>query len=242
MQATQQTLLRPAGKERWQIEDRFADKKKYLMPLLEQLGLVDEVMSEKKSYDYVILLGFIYKRHLVELHYLSKLVQVGISFKNIVLLGSDRPLDPVVEPINDILNPDVTLMPLRSGWKQSPTVSLKTEMDMMKLMFDQFDLPTMVRILPTTFINTPMQRAENGTLRRANTADTIKTWLSTTPTPGNCLFISLQPFIGYQDAVIRTLVPSSFCVETIGGTSEETMSVYLDTLTRWLYQELQLRK
>jgi hypothetical protein len=85
-----------------------------------------------------------------------------------------------------------------------------------------------------------MQQAQNGTLRRPNTQDTIDEWLrSYNPQPGSILALSNQPYIGYQDAVLRKALPKTFDVETVGNAcSNNTKStVIIDSLARWIYNE-----
>ena len=77
---------------------------------------------------------------------------------------------------------------------------------------------------------------------KASTADTFIDWLKQNPESGSCLVISNNPYIGYQDLVARTFLPSDFKIETVGSQgSGEKVSVYLDNLARWLYQEKQRR-
>jgi hypothetical protein len=77
-------------------------------------------------------------------------------------------------------------------------------------------------------------------MRRATTGDTIIDWLATSPAHGDCLFISNQPYVGYQDSVMRTYIPHSFgSLETCGPQASNTTrnSDILDDLARFLYQE-----
>ena len=40
VQATQKAWLRPAGKERWEMTETFADKRSIILPILSTLGLI----------------------------------------------------------------------------------------------------------------------------------------------------------------------------------------------------------
>ena len=80
----------------------------------------------------------------------------------------------------------------------------------------------------------------NGILKRPTTPDTVLDWLKIKPHPGLCLAISNQPYVLYQDSVLKTVLPPSFTVETIGEKMDETsynVSLLLDNLARFLYQE-----
>ena len=61
------------------------------------------------------------------------------------------------------------------------------------------------------------------------------------PDPGSILAISDQPHCLYQHEVIKTYVPSTFNVETVGNGAAENTSValILDALARAIYQKHQ---
>src|ERR1700760_5092345 len=54
---TQEKWLRTVNKERWEAEDPYAARKQELMPLFQQLGLVDEIKPIQREYDYVLVMG-----------------------------------------------------------------------------------------------------------------------------------------------------------------------------------------
>ena len=78
--------------------------------------------------------------------------------------------------------------------------------------------------------------------RRPNTADTIKLWMHANPEPGLSLIISSQPYVHYQDAVLRAYLPAEFTLEVVGKKARSVVSdgKHLDNLARWLYQEEKL--
>ena len=102
-------------------------------------------------------------------------------------------------------------------------------------------------------IDSPKHRRINGEMKRPNTKNTICQWLATGPQPGSCLVISTQPFIGYQEAIFKYILPSEFEIEAIGpGTNNRypnadldldnhntpfPLSVYLDNFAKWLLYE-----
>ena len=93
-----------------------------------------------------------------------------------------------------------------------------------------------MRTLPITFIDATVPA---GKPPRPNTADTIDAWLAGSPKPGSCLFVSNQPYAGYQKSVVDTIMSKGFSVEIIGPAAAENLEVakYLDTIARWMYQE-----
>jgi hypothetical protein len=237
VQTTQKNFLRPAGKERWEMEDIFAKHSKGVFPMLKKLGLVERVIPSAAQYDYGLLLGATHKRMLARLHALGELWKQGVRFKHLVLLGSERPLDPTIESHALLMHPESSTL-VRAEWQPSTDIIVKTEMDALKLAYDQVDIPSDMRAVEVIVCNTPMIQNPDGTTRRANTGDTINTWLATNPKPGSCLCISSQPYVGYQDAVVRVYMPTSFSIDTVGNEAQETnIAVYLDSLARWLYNE-----
>lgn len=237
---TQKKWLRPAGLERFQVSDVRADKSEIFMPLLAKIGLVDEVYPSQTSYDYCLILGATVSTVRIRIAYAVKLWNEGIRFKNLVFLSGARTLDPVLEKASVLCDTQQKVLPIRSDWKWNEQQTPVTETDMMKLVYDQAELPDSFRTIPLTVVDAPQQMGVNGVMRRPNTGDTIVAWLANNPTPGTCLVMSTQPFVGYQDTVVRTELPSTFLVETVGrGDDEDSGSVlvYLDSLARWLYQE-----
>ena len=85
-----------------------------------------------------------------------------------------------------------------------------------------------------------MKVGKTGLAIRPNTGDTIIAWLKHNPKPGEILAISSQPYVQYQDAVLKTLIPHGFSTETIGPATvgdSEAIAVNLDNVARILYQE-----
>jgi hypothetical protein len=224
VQATQAAWLRPADKERWQVlEDKYKDRKNELIPLLKNAQLVDEIVPAQKQYDYLIIMGALYERARKRTEYAVNLWDQGIRFKEIIVLGSERKLDPQQEPASSF-----------AGTDQVPT----TEYEMLKWVFNTIQIPTEMRQTKTTFINSPNTIDEKtGKVKRATTADSIATWLATQPTPGSCLVISNQPYIGYQDAVAKKYLPKTFSIQTCGEAldEEDRMLEILDALARWIF-------
>jgi hypothetical protein len=236
--ATQKAWLRPAGKERWEMEMSFEDKRSQLIPLFEQLGFVCEVVPRYDHYDYVLVLGALAERVRTRLAYLKHLWENGVKFDSIVFLGGSRPLQPDLESSEILLNRYHAELPASSTW-QFDGVLPTTELEMMRFIFEQADLPDQWKTLPLVWVDAPMIQTPEGKLRRPNTEDTIKTWLKQQPKPGRCLVISNQPYVYYQDAVVRTHLSGDFTIDSVGKSAEAgyAVSLYLDTIARTLYQE-----
>ena len=244
VEQTQKSWLRPAGVERFQMSDAHASRLEELRPLFKSLGLVDTVYPTHKQYDYALVHGanLIATRGRIAL--LAKLWLNGVRFNKLVFLTGARTLDAKQEPVAALEDRTQTILPIRSDWHYDQTMVYKTETDMTNLVYDQAQLPAELRAVPVLFVDAPQTVAADGTIKRPTTVDTLVTWLKDKPAPVMCLFISNQPFVGYQDSITRTVLPATFMIETVGfaiPAPYESVSLYLDSLARWLYQEQQRR-
>jgi len=234
VKATQKAWIIPNGVEYWHLQETITDRDT-IIELLNNLGCVRQIVPRNKQYDYAIVLGSILQGVRSRLAFLLDQWNQGMRFKTLVFLGSERLLYPEIESPQLLLNPeDQHYSFTDSAWEFSGMLP-KSEFDMIKLVFDQTALPSGLEKVAVAFINTP----NNSLTRRPNTIDTIKQWLNFLPVPGSCTFISNQPFIGYQDAAIESILPAQFSSETIGPTADPNLIIagYLDAIARWIYQE-----
>lgn len=236
-------FARKKGVERWQVQDNLSpiDKNRVLAQF-ETLGFFDAITPKKSSYDYFVVLGASIKNVRTRLAYLKKLWVDGIRAKRIVFLTGARRLEPFEGPeqLNDRTQ---TTLPIKASW-QPPAKHPEFETDLMRELWLQAELPTELAALPLDVINTPEQKWPDGSTHRPNTGDTAVAWLATKPTPGSCLCISVQPYVGYQGAVMRRLMPAPFTIETVGAAVQiaerqdpRSVSVLVDTLLRQLLFE-----
>lgn len=218
---TQRAWLRPAGKERWELDEIAPEKTEHLKAIFAKLGLVPEIKPTAQKYEYALLMGARLASTQKRVNYLLNLWQQGILFNSIVVLTGERPLDPAAEAIE-----------MANGGKAT------TECSMSQAVFAHLKAPEAFKNIPVTFVSVPMITTPDGKVRRPTTGDTVKEWLKANPVPGNCLVLSNQPFVGYQDSVVKTLLPKSFTIESAGCGADNTHNAeVLDTLARWLYQE-----
>lgn len=224
VEQTQKAWLRPADKERWEAESPHESRKQDLMPTFKRIGLVDEVKPQLQKYDYLLILGALHSRAKSRIEHAVQLWNNGIRFREIVLLGCERKLDPKQEPaslFNSVATP-------------------KTEYEMMRYVYEHTQMPEAMRAIKPTFINSPNKIIAAGKEQRATTGDTLIDWLKTHPKPGTCLIISNQPFIRYQESVTQGFLPL-FIVDATGHelNPNESVSNILDSLARWIYTENQ---
>ncbi|MGE5196664.1 MAG: hypothetical protein ACM3JI_04985 [Anaerolineae bacterium] len=230
VEETQKSWLRSQGKERWQLTDQIAEeKKRKILNIARKIGFVDERPAQKKDYRYAILLGASLESSQARFIFLRKLWEQGVRFKELVFLTGERPLDAQYEMAR--------LPPYLE--KEKP----KTEKELLQTLFRRLPLPQELRTLPLCIVSVPMQPAPSG-MRRPNTADTIIAWMNQSPSVDSCLFISEQPCILYQDAVVRFHMKEGFEIETVGPElteKEGCCSALLDSMARFLFQELKIR-
>ncbi|MCX5924381.1 MAG: hypothetical protein NTZ68_03090 [Candidatus Dependentiae bacterium] len=231
---TQASWLRKPGSERWNIETTSMQNQKAIGDLLFQMNLIQEVQPKQKNYQHLLILGGLFSSMVYRLEHAITLWKSGIRYKNIVLLGSARPLVSTQE--------ENTQTFLNFSHQTALQNQLNTEADALKFAYDYINMPEDMRALPVTIIDVPMLCKDDGTLRRPTTGDTIEWWLKALPIPGNCLAISNQPFVAYQHSVLQEFLPATFPFETVGNIAykENNIEVLLDTVARILYQKLQI--
>ncbi|MBT3456093.1 hypothetical protein HN446_03455 [bacterium] len=237
VKATQEKWLRPKGKERWQIEDKFSDKKDHTVPFLNYFEMIKTIQAKDKEYEYVIILGAYGPGLVKRISFFLKELNRSIKYKQLVFLTSARKLVPDMENTKEVQALIDKQLPKKNNLNLH-NIEPTTETEMAQFIFDQIEFPNELQEPVTvTFVDTPLQK--NGHVRRANTADTLKEWLITNPQPGSCLFISNQPFVMYQDTIIRKLIPKDFIVETIGPEIQGDINIWvcLDSIARTLYSK-----
>lgn len=226
--ATQKKWLRSPGFERWQMQNIFQEKSAELMPLFEQLNMCTEIKPSLKKYNYCLVLGSLASTVIKRYEFANALKD--IEFDQLVLLTGQRPL------LDDEQKLLKTYFPAN--------IICHTEKDMMVALL-QLARFSRLKISPLTIVDVAQNKNVHDIISRPTTADTFATWIDLeNPAPGSCLAISSQPFVHYQDTVLRTQLPADFKLETVGPNDQLDYSIalYLDTLARWMYQELELQK
>lgn len=224
-------FIRPKNKERWQITPYLTDKKEAIYTHCKDLSMMDEIKPLHYDYDYIVLFGGTLEGMRTRLSFFLRLWQEGVRGKQIIILTGHRFLDPVIESKALIEDRNNGLVPIKETWQL--TNDPKTETDMIKIIFEQGELPQEWTTLPIIIVDTPAPQGST----RPNTADTIHHWLTFNPIPGSLLAIAEQPSIGYQDAVLQRYLPS-FTIETVGPsipTHRITPEVLVGTVGWWLY-------
>ena len=226
--------IRPPGTERWEIDheviEEFETQASQLMPYLKKFGFVDHQFPYQHSFHYAVLLGSDMSDFCKRLDYLNYLYEQGIHFEKVIVLTGQR-----------ILSPKETKMYLQKCLMAIGTSCnlhdingpLTTETQMVQAIMNHARVPWKAKV---EIIHTPPTYV-NGIMKRPNTTDTVIEWLKYLPQPGSILAISTQPFVLYQDIVLKRILPKNFYIETVARQALPSvkMAVYLDTLVRYLY-------
>lgn len=217
---TQKNWLRKANQERWEIAELSSDQRLFVLNWATEQGLFTSWKPACKVYDKALILGATTSRMQMRLDYLKQLWNEGTRFNEIVWLTGARPLDKRVDELTD---------------------RCSNESEAAHILWNETNLPEEMRSLPVVFVAVPMI-IKGSSIRRPNTEDTIIAWLELSPNPCTALFISDQPFCGYQFAVIKATLPKPFLFDLVGKGVDSTnhpaaAAITLDSIARWIYQE-----
>lgn len=217
---TQKRWLRGPNQERWEIAELSSEQKLFVLNWAKEQGLFTAWKPASKEYDKALILGATTSRMQMRLDYLKQLWEEGIRFKEIVWLTGDRPLDIRADGLID---------------------RCANESEAASIIWEEASLPQEIRSLPVVFVKVPM-KIEGASQKRPNTEDTIVAWLKTAPEPCKALFVSDQPFCGYQFAVVKAALPKTFLFDLVGqgvdpNSHPAAAAITLDSIARWIYQE-----
>ncbi len=196
VQKTQrQWVRRTHGKERWDVVKKYdnTEYKQSMLPRLKVLGIVDTCLSDARTSDAVCVLGATGPSMSKRLKFLEYCIEKGLFRRqNILLLSGERSLQSRVDgrEYDDLIK------------KKGGSVFL--ERDLLQHLYNSSPLPR--RKWPVTMIH-----GEKGLLPRATTESTIKTllnWLKNHSAVKTITFVSSQPHVLYQKAIIQSVLQS----------------------------------
>lgn len=197
-----------------------ADVTRFVLDWAAKQGMFSSWRPACQRYDKALILGATTSRMEMRLDYLRALWGEGIRFDEIVWLTGDRPLDRRVDGLTDRCD---------------------TESAAASILWEEADFPEEMRQLPVLFIRVAM-KGEGFSQKRPTTEDTIIAWLERNPPPCRALFVSDQPFCGYQYGVIKAHLPDSFLFDVVGpgvdpNSHPAAAAIVLDAIARWIYAE-----
>lgn len=247
-------------KERWEEDNTKpalspVETENIIQISLESLRLgsrVDPQISARNSLG-ILFLGATLARVRDRLAYLNdqyRLRKLTLSLPVYILTG-ERLLDEKVgETPANLMNADNKIIPFRKDWVPFDK-PVTDEGEMIKLVFSQS------RHEDLAMSNVFYVYSPKGQGRRATTESTIIQWLKEfKPKAGRYVAISNQPYIFYQESVIRRVLlqvgRADIQVDVIGSELEskdkpsdldtEQAKNFLNTLSRILYELLEIKK
>lgn len=220
IEETQKRWLRKPTQEKWEMGELSSDERLFVLNWSKQHGLFSEWKPSSETYDKALILGANTRLMEKRLDHLVQIWNEGTRFDEIVWLTGDRPLD---RRIDDLME------------------RCENESEAAHIIWDEADLPESMRQLPVVFVAVPMKN-EEGQLKRPNTEDTIIAWLEICQNPCKALFVTDQPFCGYQFAVIKSNLPDAFLFDVVGRGADPSShpaaaAITLDSIARWIYQD-----
>ena len=227
---TQQKWLKKNDRDTLEEVDK---KRESYIYQLKEAGCIDRILPSKKNYDYCLVLGGQYQIFISRLQYLIHKWEEGVRFKSLVFLGEKRTLDFEKEKKLLLKNSNNQIRTKAS--KKMP----QAEIDMMKFIYENTEVPKEMRALKTVFIDGAMDITDREIVL-PNIFNAILTWFNgAKPAEGSCLVVSSQPYVGYQESIVRAALNKNFEIEAIGDAAlpETKVSIYLETLAKWMYQE-----
>jgi hypothetical protein len=247
-------------KERWEDDNTKpalspAQTQDIIKISLESLRLAPRIDPETSAHNSlgILFLGATLSRVRDRLAYLNdqyRLRKLALTLPVYILTG-ERPLDEKVgETAASLTNSDNKIIPFRKDWVSSGK-PVTDEGEMIKLVFSQS------RHEDLEMSNVFYVYSPRGKERRATTESTIIQWLKEFhPKAGRYVAISNQPYIFYQESVIRRVLLQAarpdIQVDVIGSEIEpKDKSTDLDTeqaknllnnISRILYELLEIKK
>ncbi len=188
-------VIRTGKQERWEVSavDWMVQNKNQLLEDLKVLGFVDDIPAIKTT-DAICILGGARSRMLNRLEYANSLLENGVESKAIILLSGERYLTKNIDGNEEELQGLSKKFAL-DDW------SKLTEMHLLKDLYNSSLLYN--KSINTYFIDTPSRD-----LPRPTTETTILeliSWLKSHSEVQSIIFISNQPYVKYQEAIISAI-------------------------------------
>lgn len=236
------------NKERIDLRDtpKWMDNRGNVLEILSKMGLLQERTPTLLHYDYAICHGAFLDSVQSRLANLIKQWKNGIRFDSLIFLTGERYLRKGPGEKDDFfLLCDATKAPypFKKRWRPNPDSPYETEYDMVKLVWEQAEIPKdMAEALEgkIIFIN-----ALKGEFPRPSTHTTVRKWLNDyNPTSGTILASSSPIVWPYQHFSTSVILGPQFKLETIAQESEYLtsnrynpgmVSVIFDSLAKCLY-------
>jgi hypothetical protein len=229
--------------ERWDCPKQTVET--HLFEHICALGVVDEIAPSQTTYDDAVILGSTITGMRANLAYLMELYNRGVRFEKLLFLVGQRPRNSREESDSVVLDGHNGYLAFKEGWKLRDGMP-NTETDMARIIMEQSVLPAAWDTLEVIYVDTPMQKKPDGSMRRPTTEDTIHSWCARGDKPGTALVVSSQPHTYRQALLVHAYMPAEYKIECVGRPVQKieklNAAVLFDSLARTLYTMLQLQQ
>ncbi len=234
IQTTDERWGRKPGMERWELPEPKVNnnERSQILNNLKILGVKSEIRPALKHYRYLLILGATVPRMKKRLTHLVSLWHQGLRADEIVFLTGQRPLNPVIDKIEELTTAWLTRMPAGTSYQD---ILPENETEAAKLLFHLTELPEDMHNVKVSYVDTP-RFLKNGRWERPYTALTAHQWLQTKPEHGTVLAFSDQPHARYQYEALKEYIPAEYKLDVTAPTAREDtpLAEYLDALALWL--------
>jgi len=211
--------IRKGTQERWETRplEWMLKNKEQILYDLKILGFVRAIKPKIKNPDAVCILGATRKRMATRIGYVEQLISHGLSTDHVILLAGERYVSANIDATEKELT-DIAKGFNLSDWRKL------TETHLMKELYNSSFLSK--NGIPVSIIDTP-----RGLLPRPTTQTTIVSliqWLKDQPHLKNIVFVSNQPNVHYQDAIIKTVFHENgmnINFEVVGPAAEDECEI-----------------
>lgn len=197
VQVTQQKFtLRQHGQERWEVKplDWMKKNKTTILQDLRTLGFVEEVSLQTNKADALCILGATRPRMTERVAYAETLIQQGFQTNRIILLTGERYVTQKVDGAVKTLSQIATRLRIQNWHQLTETHLLQDIYTHSTLQSKNFTLDT---------LDVPANNASRPTTQ--STLLALIQWLQAHPEIHHIVFVSNQPYLKYQGAIIDTL-------------------------------------
>jgi hypothetical protein len=242
------------------IDLRDSEARKRLLPLVEsvasEMRLFDPREPQETQYDYALWHGAFLDGVRDRIARAVDAWKRGIRFHTIVGLTGERYLrkaEGEPDDIKALCDSSRSPLPFKEGWEFPKDAKYETEYDMMKLVWEQVQIPAdMAEKTKIVFVNAP-----KGDKARPSTGDTFRTWLSTMPEserslPQTAIAFSHTLVWAQQQLVAEgALRETRLAVDTTAPAltaqlraqyADRLVSIIFDTVAKCLYEIHQSQK
>ena len=242
---------RQPGQERWEQDNIHLTHQKLdkINTDLQKLGFISAVSPpRRKHFSSVLIFGARVGGMKLRLEYAYKLIrEKNLKVDSIVILAGERLLT-TVHGKHEI---DIIKNDLKSAEYTKNLSKIKTEADAAKLLLKIIPRPVQVKQGAHVVSTGPVLDKRTGEIRRADTRDTLRTWMNEYKTSqikspykkyslfkrAHILLVSSQPFILYQGTVTESVLKDSHIQFTVIGPScskETRLIEKLNAVASWL--------